>query len=409
MNRFKRSVRYAVLFVFMIACSFSGIASAGAADRQQPQPVSVEQLVKKQSLRVSETAGQKPNVTGSVQKGKKKIEKGAVQIVGGSESVEQYYEAEIKNGIFSLYLPDGFYNVEGYWDHTGMFISCNYSFTVVKGKSNPSPLKIVIPADNVKGNIQKAGKKVASGFLFISNESGEEEDSYFTQIKNGQFNLYLPDGSYVVDGYIDDTGALVSVNYSFTVVKGKSNPSPLKITIPADNVKGSIQKAGKKVDFGFLFISNEGSKEDSYFVEIKNGQFSLYLPDGSYIVEGYTNDEGIFVPLNYSFTVAKGKSSPSPLKIKVPADNVKGSVQKDGKKVASGTVVIRDINSKEEDAYFAEIKNGQFSLYLLDGTYEVVQYIDPISEEETPLKYAFTVAKGKSNPSVLKVDLPGAK
>jgi predicted DNA-binding protein with PD1-like motif len=349
------------------------------------------------------------NVTGSIQKGSVKVVKGNISLFSQSGNEKIYYNSQIVNGQFSMYLPDGIYTVNDFYDEVNQKnVSVTYTFKVEKGKSNPNPLNIVIPADNVTGSIQKGSVKVTRGNVSLISQNGNERTHYNIQIVNGQFSMYLPDGTYTVEGYYDELiQKHVSVRYNFKVEKGKSNPNPLNIVIPADNVTGSIQKGSVKVAKGTISLIQNGNERIYFNSQIENGKFSMYLPDGTYTVEGYY-DELIqkFVSAKYNFKVEKGKSNPNPLNIVIPADNVTGSIQKGSVKVVKGNISLFSQSGNERIYYNSQIVNGQFSMYLPDGTYTVNDFYDEVNQKNVSVTYTFNVEKGKSNPNPLNIVIP---
>jgi predicted lipoprotein len=343
------------------------------------------------------------NVKGQLTKAGQPIQRGFTEFKNIDS--ERFFEVEIQNGQFSLYMPDGQYEMTGYYNvETGLYVPFTYKFAVVNGKASPAFLNIDIPADNVTGIVSKNGKVIQNGLVAI--QDSEQLYSYEANIQNGQFSLYLPDGEYEITGYYDvDRDVFTAFYQSFIVKNGKAEA--ITVNVPADNVTGTVQKAGQPVQRGVLILhADESGTEKWYRTEIKDGQISLYLPDGTYTTEGYYDmEKGDVIAFRYTFTVKHG--TVEPLRIEVPADNVKGIVKKENG-TAWGMLQLQAVGD-EEELYYVSVNEGSFSLYLPDGTYQAVTYLDMDLLEEIPVNYTFTVSGGKTTPAELEITIPGNK
>ncbi|UOY91851.1 hypothetical protein MUG87_15450 [Ectobacillus sp. JY-23] len=370
----------------------------------------VNKFMKPSTFAATEKSAKQPdsrrqvNVTGAIQKDKTKVKAGSVVIYSLDGNGYDEYTTAITKGVFSLYLPDGEYILERYYDETTHeSINTSYRFTVANGKSVPEKLSIVVPANNVKGFIQQAKNIIPMGTVYITSLNEAEPKAYESRILKGQFKLYLPKGQYKVEGYYDDTKRqFVTLSQEFSIKNNKN--APLTIYVPADNVKGTVQKGKQKVNEGEIQFR---TKDDSawYSARIQNGTFSLYMPDGEYETDGYFDEERQrYVNHSYSFTVKNGKTKPAQLKIQVPEDNVKGKITKAGQPIQRGFTEFKNIDS--ERFFEVEIQNGQFSLYMPDGQYEMTGYYNVETGLYVPFTYKFAVVNGKASPAFLHIDIP---
>ncbi|MEO2225552.1 Ig-like domain-containing protein [Priestia megaterium] len=344
------------------------------------------------------------NVKGTVTRGGENVKEGYIRYV--QEGNGKFYEINIKDGQFSEYLPNGTYRSDGYYDtREEQFIDVESSFTIVSGKAEALLIKIDVPKDNVTGSIQKGGAKVKNGYVNFYNE--ENTKSYKISIRDDQFSTYLADGSYKVTGYFDsELETYFDKEYSFNVTNGKSNPSPLLIDIPKDNVIGVIKKDGEKVASGNIDFYKDGQKKATYEAHIKDGQFSTYLPDGAYKTNSYyDNYKGQCVFKEYEFKVVNGKTTPSTLVIDIPKNNVTGTIYKDDLKVGSGSVEIKE-DGKKDNVYYFPIEDGKFNTYLPDGSYTIESYKEFWGNRSYFVYYKFKVQDGKTNPASLSVTTP---
>ena len=323
------------------------------------------------------------------------------------------YNTAVKDGKFSLYLPDGEYVVNSYWDNaTQERVSLRYSFMVTNGVSNPKELILLAPAKNVFGTIETEDH-LPLDQLYIDIQSTEICSgmcfSYNTTVKQGKFSVYLPDGNYVIHGYFDPTKqTFVELRYEFKVVKGLSDPNPLHIVKMKDNVTGTLsQKDGSLIDQANINLHSVGVNSKGYGVPVVKGQFSMYLPDGEYQVEGYKTWNGGYVTLKYSFTVSNGKSNPNPLQIVAESPNVNGTVTlQNGTAVKNGFLNIVNTDNTMNYGFPVEVRDGQFSVYLPDGSYIINHFWDSEKQQDVQLRYTVKVTNGKPDPNVLQIVIP---
>jgi hypothetical protein len=345
-------------------------------------------------------------VTGSISKSNTSLENAwlFIHLVGGNSSTA-YLKTQIKNGHFTFQnLPSGQYIVDGYYDSewvkwTSMPVTTNTKFYVSGGQTSPSPLSIIIPSNNVNGTIELGQQAITDAWLNLHSTT-DSKAWYSAKISNGSFSLYLPNGSYVVDGYSDPkTYAFTSLpmKVSFSVNNGQSEPQALKISIPLDNITGTVANGDVKVPKGWASIHSVGTNQSWYNAKIQDGAFQLFLPNGNYEFAGYSTDgNSKFVPYTFPFTVSDGTSVPESLNIKIPGQNVTGTLSNSNGPISQAWLSIRN-EEKSSVWYSAKVQEGQFSLYLPDGSYRAVGYTDPASGEYTAVSYSFTVQNGKTD------------
>ncbi|WP_223110355.1 S-layer homology domain-containing protein [Paenibacillus sinensis] len=311
----------------------------------------------------------------------------------------------VKNGKFTVYLPDDSYRVRSYYNSvSGESISFNYVFKASGGQMNPNPLNVTIPRSNVSGKVtNEDGSVVSAGTLNILYA---DNSNYVATVKNGDFNLYLPDGPYRVTSYYNsETGLSTYLSEIFHVNNGVPDHT-LNITLRTSNVAGTIgYEDGSFIAYGSISVSGKISDGSIgiYSVNVKDGRFSVYLPDGTYRADSlYNFYKHENMQLSYDFTVTGGISSPNPVNIVLKARNVHGIVvNEDGMLADSGVLTVR---SKANDAsYFLQVNDGEFRQYLPDGEYEVNTYSDQQAQESTELSGSFSVVDGKATPDPLKI------
>lgn len=331
-----------------------------------------------------------------------------------SENVNggQGYGVSVKNGNFSLYLPDGNYKIDGYWDPVSQDqVTLSYTFSVTGGVSNPNPLAVVVQDKNVTGTLKQADGSPVTGTWLNLHSTGTTYTYYNVRVKDGQFALYLPDGSYRIEGYWDEaTQDQVQLRYSFTVTGGKSSPDPLSITVPKNNVTGTLKlEDGTSIDGVYLNLHSDNAGKENYgfSIRVKQGQFSLYLEDGNYVVEGYYDSvTQKQVTARLPFKVTNGQSEPNPLTVTVKKENVFGTFKsQDGVPFDQVTLYLHSVSEGASPGigYSVNVIQGKFSVYLPDGKYEVGGFYNYKTQQNTSLRYTFTVSGGKSVPDPLDI------
>lgn len=345
------------------------------------------------------------NVTGTVHQGNQAITNAWLSI-RSDEAVPQWKSARIDNGAFQTYLPDGKYEVTGITNANGNFKAYRVPFTVTGGQLQDGPLQIDIPIPNISGTVTYGGSNVTKGWLSI-HSVGNDSAWFQAKIDNGTFQLYLPDGSYEAVGYSgEENSGFVPYKLPFTVRGGQASPSPLNIQIPANNVSGTIKQGTTPIAKGWLSLRSGGILTNWYSAKVENGQFSLYLPDGKYHVNGVTDPvTGIYTELDYSFEVNGGQTINGPLDIVIRDDNVTGTIIFGTTPVSKAWLDIQS-SGETDKRYHAKVWNGNFSLYLPDGSYEVKGYSSEGSDQYQAVSYNFNVVNGTPVPLQLAIVVP---
>jgi hypothetical protein len=188
------------------------------------------------------------NIKGTLKRNDSTLISGAWLHLHGTGANSKSYNVKVKDGAFSLRLPDSSYTIDGYWDEeTQAQIYLFYTFQVANGKPVPDRLALVVPDNNVMGTIKRYdGAPVDGVYLNIHSENeGRHNFGYNTKVHNGSFALFLADGNYVVDGYLDPgMQKKIQVHYAFQVVKGKSRSNPLKLTISEEHILEALHREG---------------------------------------------------------------------------------------------------------------------------------------------------------------------
>jgi hypothetical protein len=164
---------------------------------------------------------------------------GWIQLHGTGPSFKSY-NVRVKKGEFSFHLPNGTYLIDGFWDEwTQDQIHLSYTFIVDYGKPFPDPLELIEPARNVAGILKLYDGTLPDDlYLNLHSENAGMNYGYNTKVKNGQFSLFLADGNYVVDGFLDPMSQKkVQLKFTFQVVSGTSRSNPINILVTKEQIQ----------------------------------------------------------------------------------------------------------------------------------------------------------------------------
>ncbi|MFS0724829.1 S-layer homology domain-containing protein [Paenibacillus sp. 1P07SE] len=244
---------------------------------------------------------------------------GTIEREQGDSSAQAYVQArsldwpmsgdnknlQVINGQLYGYLQPGRYVLTEYYVYnTGERRELNLRFDVLDGET--TELKIPVKASNVFGELLQAdGTPVTRGSLQISTHQSPEYRIYNATIDNGEFDLYLPDGAYLIQSYISyEPSRMVELVRLFHVIDGKTEF--LNLADYEHNFSGTIESA----EVGNLLLINNESI--TYRVTVRDGAYSIHLPDGTYnVLSAYLDDKVIYI--GQQITVLDGEVITNPL------------------------------------------------------------------------------------------------
>ncbi|TYP68976.1 S-layer family protein [Paenibacillus methanolicus] len=317
------------------------------------------------------------------------------------------YHAQVLDGQFHLYLPDGDYEVTGYSHNYYENIALSVSFTV-KGGATPN---VTIPEGKVKGSLVQnhTGSRITSAYLQIRS-TGAVNKTYSTPVINGQFAIDLPDGEYRLVGYQDwGPGKFTTLTDGFTVKNGQPQTGSfpagwLPFVEEAANVEGSLQSDQEWYTRVQLYVLNDSTQE-LHYIEVRNNKFGAYLPDGSYTIQGYYDTaSNRVVELGRPLVIQGGKPKEKP--IVLSKDSVQQGTVKTAGGEAAGAGKLR-IKTTDENGMTYEIPvkaNGAFAFSLPAGEYIVESYADSAENVDYSLNVPFTIPQeGAGQPLALVI------
>lgn len=264
-------------------------------------------------------AAPKPMVTGRLVRDGQVLADASISIEKEGGLYEYYWAQTDSLGNFGLDLPDGNYIIKEVSTYKGikyLRVILDKPLTV-SGETDLGDISV--PGANVTGTISglpapayPANYDYGVSMSIIQNQVYEPGNyQYFwtnarwdAQTQEYKFDLFLPDGTYTIMahtmyGQMDTFGEEFMVtgadnNYTLSANEGNKivtvENGQLKITIPANNVAGTVKDAnGNLLGYASLTIKPADAAEDDWtrtkwISTDENGNFNLYLPDGDYII-----------------------------------------------------------------------------------------------------------------------------
>lgn len=307
-------------------------------------------------------------IVGTFSVGTKFLAKGSIQITTkGSTNVKT---VPVVKGKFQTTLVDGKYQVVSFKDeNTKLSGKITYSFTVIKGKTQPGILALKAKAPiNVTGNIQIESERDINGKLYLV-DAGQNKVLSIA-VTRGIFSTTLPDGKYNFQSVQTPTLNL-QVDKQFVVNGGKTKPLAISLKNQSNTeTKGywiSTNRSGDSTVTLYGIVSNPGvqeveiqvNKDDKFDIERltpENGRISgtipLYGGSGKYTLQIKENENVVS-----SFNVIN--EDPEPLKrseYTISTDRTK-----DGTVTLNGQ--ISDQNVKEIEIWI--FKDSEFDIEKL--------------------------------------------
>lgn len=227
----------------------------------------------------------------------------------------------VENGVFTFPLmKDGTYRIEAYFgkvSRTQMLLKD--TFEIKDGVPAGGPLHLTAPP-LYTGSLHFASGMAANGYIHVTPLPTDYRWRYTAPLAvDGQFNLYLADGSYLVEGLMESDGTYVSLANKFAVVGGQVSAGSMEIHLPKE-LSGTLVKAdGSAVKSGFIEVWSSDKFGEIYVAMVLDGRFTVHLPDGSYDITYYIAPESKYYPLKLRIEVKDGQAVQGPLKLTLPA------------------------------------------------------------------------------------------
>jgi hypothetical protein len=317
------------------------------------------------------------------------------------------------NGSFAFRLPDGQYKVGNvYLEKTKQWVETNITFSIVGGKLlvnnvEQSEISINVLAITLKGNLTfgyETGNKVVN---LQVRDAGGKIYSQWTD-SEGNFSFRLPDGQYRIQhAYPDELKKWVLVEpITFSIVGGKltvSGASQDSLTIGMPKIhavtgrlmENDVPLKNATVGIGMQTAGTGALK----FTTDDQGYFTAWLQDGKFAVQTATVNYQSF-SINKDFDVVNGKVIVDGVEqelfvVKLPPVNFQVTIVNEFG-VAQKSAILTVFGDHWSNFHHPMTNtNGQASLRLGDGNYEIgsiklTEYTDSI-----PYSLKFSVVDGK--------------
>jgi hypothetical protein len=279
-----------------------------------------------------------------------------------------------ENGNYSLALSPGTYRI---WaeSNDGSFVrSPSAEFTV---GSSPVDSDITLRSANITGTVSPTNR-AAYGSVYVAwqNVDQNQEYDYWAPVRSdGTFKMALPAGTYKFKA--NPSGQYQ--NY-FGVISGEvtvsSTPQAIELSLLAANVSGTVYPVDKSAGgYGNIEKLLDGRWEhaDAAFSINDSGQYSVYLPQGTYraTVHPGWGSSGVFQLVSDSFTVLSGSNT---FNFTLPSTNFSVSISPTDQ--SPGTqVAIQKLQSQgnfQEYSWTQVDEAGKVEAYLPSGRYRLV-------------------------------------
>lgn len=318
-----------------------------------------------------------------------------IRLVDNNDYTTRYEVSTDANGTFSTYLPIGEYSIDRII-RNNQPIDIREMFTITEGMNH-----LTISLNPIiRGTMRtENGMPLHNYSITVLDKNGD--NGYSALVSNGNFELRLPDGDYMIRGYRNPiTNIWTSFPLDFSVVNGEATPT-LDLIVHNSNVKGKVMLGDSILIGAQVNISDRYGNHDLYTTYTNDrGEYELYLPAGSYMFNGvWTTGYEYWKPADIAFTVVEGQSHD--VSVVLEEDNVNGVLQ--GAK--RGWLSARNITTGEWHS-FPTNENGEFTTSLPDGDYRIISYYENGTGKSTQVYYEFNIKDKVSSPALLSFSIP---
>ena len=215
-----------------------------------------------------------------------------IEVRTGGGLSSRVYNANVTNGSFQLYLPDGEYQISGQ-SSSGSTIPKR--FTVSNGKADF--ISLILNKPNYSGKLGYSG----NGTIHVSQLG--TFIPFTVPINNGEYNVYLPDGIYNilslrVNNVSINSGKRLVVENGVVLtdpIDGVEQPSLIKVYIQFEDNNAND-------NYKISFTTTEMFGDLS--IRVNEGLNEFYFFPGDYFITGYGKvDESFVHSLNITFSV----------------------------------------------------------------------------------------------------------
>ena len=326
-----------------------------------------------------------PDVTGSVSASGSGVANASVSFVelGSGGLPDWSLQASAladESGQFQAALSSGTWLLEGFWNPaTAAWVDLSAqdeTFTVSQG-SVAGPIAVAPSGPNVAGSVGDGQGGHLSGGTVVYVDTATGAGMSLSIDPSGDYSGYLPAGTWQAQAIINQYG--VEANLGGITLTTTSALQTENLTWPTMNVGGqALGASGTALAYATAFLAPGADLEDpSQWVAVTAdalGKFSASLAPGAWYLEGVSEADGQWVPLQESFSVPAGGSVT--LTAQVPAGGLSLQLDAaDGSPAAGAWVELTSSGSGLAQPFFFEAdQSGALSAALPAGTYQVNGY-----------------------------------
>ena len=293
-----------------------------------------------------------------------------------------------ENGVYSLRLMDGSYQVTGgYLFDENEELALFVPFDIIDGKlvvagEEQSILELQVPPVSLHGLVKDGDQPVANGWISIFSE---EQGTYLWKSLNpdGTFSMRLADGNYKVMNVDIEDGTSAPLELAFSIQDGKTYlngewQDTLEVSIPPVTLSGTLTESGNPIMGNVLIMemNNAENPLQSWAWANEEGQFHSRLPDGDYQVHQVELNDGTAFNPGAEFNIKDGQlyvngQLQESLDIEVPPVTMTGTLLESGNSIP-GSINILEMNDAENPLQFwAWSEEGRFQFRMPDGDYKI--------------------------------------
>lgn len=243
-----------------------------------------------------------------------------IQIRGIDNYTDYWVNTDISGKVYE-YLEPGLYAIGGY-EKNENFKELNYEFEITSEHTIDNKFEevIIVKLPNVKGVVKDTNNSPIPyawvGLEKLPNTANGEifsRDMGFNADEDGEFEIYLEAGEYIVRGiWNNNTQEWQEVNFTFEVIEGETI-TDLVVQKPQDNVAGYVFKkydaeSGEGIPFdgGTYYAGNEEEDFNHVWLVLREANVS----DEEFNEAPWLYEKWIHVEADGSFSeyLDKGKS-----------------------------------------------------------------------------------------------------
>lgn len=308
------------------------------------------------------------------------------------EYFNYYMNKWSSNNEFGFTLPAGNYKIEvvPYYGKSGAAVSTSRSELCVVEATGTTTCNVALKAPNLKGKVtDKLGAvaRFTDAYILMQHSSGERWVRWL-ELRDGLFDTYLEDGTYRIQvmprwdyrkTYTDrsyiikvESGTVQSVTDLLSLATVTPSSGVYAFTLGTPSVSGKVFDPGTSTGSSYINIQVAPSSSPAYWrystQSDANGEFSLTIPNGTYIIQAIPNKGGFQFGKSETRTITIANNvllGLDSVTLVLRQPNFVGRVVIPGTSTPLANVNV-NINIDGEYAYGWTDSDGRFGAYIDD-------------------------------------------